>query len=330
MLDTRLSATGAAVHGAALAALALSSLFAAPLQAAQPAFPEKPIRVVVPFAGGSGTDWIGRAVADEMGKSMKVPVIVENKAGADGRIGTDFVVKSAPDGYTQVITSSATHSANPGLIRNLSYHPVKDFAHISLLITDPLIFSVHPSVAPSVKAFIAVAKQKKLSLGYGSNSSLVAASTFNKLAGIEALTVPYKSQPQAATDVAGGQVHYIFADATATGGLIQAGRLRPLAMTGTKRSEQYPDVPTLAEQGVEGFDLQVWVGLAAPAGTPASVMTYLNSEVNRIMSRADVKEKFRAVGKTTAPNSLPEQQALVEKQMEVWARRIADAGLKAE
>ena len=140
---------GAALFGALLA----GSL------PAQAAWPEKTIRVVVPFAGGSGTDWIGRAVADEMGKSLGVPVIVDNRAGADGRIGTEFVMKSAPDGYTLVITSSATHSANPGLIKNLSYHAVKDFSHISLLITDPLIFSVNPAVARNVKEFIAAAKE---------------------------------------------------------------------------------------------------------------------------------------------------------------------------
>lgn len=298
--------------------------------AAQAAFPDKPIRIIVPFTAGSGTDWIGRTLADELAKTLGQPVIVENKAGADGRIGTDFVVKSPADGYTLVITSSATHSANPGLIKNLSYNPVKDFSHISLLITDPLVFAVHPSVAGSVAEFISVAKTRKLSFGYGSNSSLVAASTFNKLARIEALAVPYKSQPQAATDTAGGQVNYLFADATAIGAFLKGSRLRALAMTGAKRSEQLPDVPTLAEQGIEGFDLQVWVGLAAPAGTPADVMKQLNAEVRKVMTRADVREKFRLAGKTVAPNSIEEQTALVQRQLEVWSRRIADAGLKAE
>ncbi len=298
--------------------------------AAWAAFPDKPLRIIVPFTAGSGTDWIGRAVADELTKTLGQPVIVENKAGADGRIGTDFVVKSPADGYTLVITSSATHSANPGLIRNLSYDPVKDFAHVSLLITDPLVFAVHPSVAGSVAEFINVAKTRKLSFGYGSNSSLVAASTFNKLAKVEALAVPYKSQPQAATDTAGGQVNYLFSDATAIGAFLKGGRLRALAMTGARRSEQLPDVPTLAEQGIEGFDLQVWVGLAAPAGTPAEVMKQLNAEVRKVMTRADVREKFRVAGKTVAPNSIEEQTVLVQRQLEAWSRRIADAGLKAE
>lgn len=298
--------------------------------AAQAAFPDKPIRIIVPFTAGSGTDWIGRTLADELAKTLGQPVIVENKAGADGRIGTDFVVKSPADGYTLMISSSATHSANPGLIKNLSYDPVRDFSHVSLLITDPLVFAAHPSVAKSVAEFITVARARKLSFGYGSSSSLVAASTFNKLARIEALAVPYKSQPQAATDAAGGQVNYIFADATAVGAFIKGERLRALAMTGARRSEQLPDVPTLSEQGIEGFDLQVWVGLAAPAGMPADVLKQLNAEVRKVMTRADVREKFRAAGKTVAPNSIEEQAALVQRQLEVWARRIADAGLKAE
>lgn len=293
-------------------------------------YPDKPIRIVVPFAAGSGTDLIARIMAEELSKALETPMIVDNKPGASGQIGTDFVVKSPPDGYTLLITSSATHSANPGLIKKLSYHPIRHFAHISLLITDPLIFSVHPSVAQTLQEFIAVAKNKKLSFGYGSASSLVAASTFNSMAKLDALAVPYKSQPPAAADVAGGHIHYIFADATATGSLIRGGKLRALAMTGAQRAELFPDVPTLAEQGFKDYDLQVWVGLAAPAGTPADIVRKLNAEVRKTLTRPDVRQTFRSHGKTVAPNSIEEQNALVQRQLEVWARRIAEAGLQAE
>ena len=294
------------------------------------AWPERPIRLIVAFAPGSGTDWTGRATAEEIGPLLGVPIVVENKAGAEGRIGTEFVARAAPDGYTLMIASSATHSAIAGMVKTLPYHPVKDFAHISLLVTDPMLLVVHPSAGATLPEFVANARAASLPFGYGSATSLVIASTFNRMVGISALAVPYKSQPQAALDVAGGQARYMFGDATAVGPLLRGRRVIALGTTGDKRSVQFPDLPTFGELGHRGFDLQVWVGLAAPAGTPADIVARINTAVQRAMSRPEVIEKFRNAGKTLAPNSVAGQQALAEHQLEVWVRRAAEAGLRPE
>lgn len=294
------------------------------------AWPERPIRLIVPFGPGSGTDWTGRNVAEELAGALGTTVVVENKAGAEGRIGTEFVAKAAPDGYTLMIASSATHSAIAGMAKSLPYDPVKDFAHITLIVTDPMLLAVHPSAGTTLPEFIANARGKAFSFGYGSATSLVIGATFNRLAGVKAMQVPYKSQPQAALDVAGGQVQYMFGDATAVGPLIRGKRLLALGTTGDRRSVQFPDLPTFGELGYPGFDLQVWVGLAAPAGTPADIVERINAVLRRALSRPDAIEKFRNAGKTLAPNSVAEQQALAERQLGVWVRRAFEAGLKPE
>jgi tripartite-type tricarboxylate transporter receptor subunit TctC len=216
------------------------------------------------------------------------------------------------------------------MAKNLPYHPVKDFAHISLLVTDPMLLAVHPSAGATLPEFIAGAKARPLSFGYGSATSLVVASTFSRLVGIQAMAVPYKSQPPAALDVAGGQVQFMFGDATAVGPLLRGKRVLALGTTGDRRSVQFPELPTFAELGFPGFDLQVWVGLAAPAGTPPAIVERLNAVVRAAMSRPDVIARFRNAGKTVAPNTVAEQQALAERQLEVWVRRAAEAGLKPE
>jgi tripartite-type tricarboxylate transporter receptor subunit TctC len=294
------------------------------------AWPERPIRLIVPFGPGSGTDWTGRSLAEEIGPLLGTTVIVENKGGAEGRIGTEFVARAAPDGYTLMIASSATHSAIAGMVKTLPYQPVKDFAHISLLVTDPMLLVVHPSAGATLPEFIANARAATLPFGYGSATSLVIASTFNRMVGISALAVPYKSQPQSALDVAGGQARYMFGDATAVGPLVRGKRVLALGTTGEKRSVQFPDLPTFGELGHRGFDLQVWVGLAAPAGTPGEIVARINAAVQRALTRPEVIEKFRNAGKTVAPNSVAEQQALAERQLEIWVRRAAEAGLKPE
>lgn len=312
----------------------VTSLFAGLMMAlaenAIAAWPERPIRLIVAFAPGSGTDWTGRTMAEEIAPLLGVPIVVENKAGAEGRIATELVARAAPDGYTLMIASSATHSAIAGMVKNLPYHPVKDFAHISLLVTDPMLLVVHPSAGTTLPEFIAGARAASLPFGYGSATSLVIASTFNRMLGITALAVPYKSQPQAALDVAGGQVRYMFGDATAVGPLLRGKRVIALGTTGERRSVQFPDLATFGELGHRGFDLRVWVGLAAPAGTPPEIVARINAAVQRAMSRPEVIEKFRNAGKTLAPNSVAEQQVLAERQLELWVRRAAEAGLRPE
>ena len=294
------------------------------------AWPERPIRIVVAFAPGSGTDWTARGLAEEIGPLLGTNVLVENKAGADGRIATEFVARAAPDGYTLMIASSATHSAIAGMVKNLPYHPVKDFAHISLLVTDPILLVAHPSAGATLPEFITNMRAAAVPFGYGSATSLVIASTFNRIAGVKALAVPYKSQPQSALDVASGEVRYMFGDATAVGPLMRGKRVVALGITGDKRAVQFPDLPTFNELGLRGLDLQVWVGLAAPAGTPPDIVARISAAVQRAMSRPEVIEKFRNAGKNPAINSVAEQQALAERQLDVWMRRAAEAGIKPE
>ncbi len=309
--------------------LALPSALAAFLYGttAFAAYPEKPIQIVVPYAAGSGSDFIARTLADELSKSMGKPVMVINKPGADGRIGTEFVVNSAPDGYTLMVATAASHSANPNLIKNLPYDPVKDFSHIALLTSDPMILAVNPKAGTSLSEFVARARTKELSFGYGSTTSLVATSTFNQLAQITALPVPYKSQPPAAMDAASGQVDYLFADGTSVGALIKSGRLLGFAVTGQQRSAMFPDIPTFAEQGFKTFTLQGWVGLAAPAGTPESIVSKLNAEVRKALTNPEVVAKYRTNGKTVQPNTAAEQTSLVQHQLSAWASRVSAAGL---
>ena len=297
---------------------------------AHAAWPEKPIRIVVAFAPGSGTDWTGRTIGEEIASALNTTVIVENKAGAEGRIGTEFVAKAPPDGYTLMIASSATHSAIAGLVKTLPYHPVKDFAHIVLLVNDPMLLVVNPAAGATLPEFLANAKAKTFSFGYGSATSMVVSSTFARMVGIKAMPVPYKSQPPAALDVASGQVQFMFGDGTAVGPLVRGKRLIAIGTSGDKRSLQFPELPTFAELGHPGFDLQVWVGLAAPAGTPREIVDRLNAVVRAAMAKPEVAAKFRNAGKNIAPNTVAEHQALVERQLDAWVRRAAEAGIKPE
>jgi len=297
------------------------------------AFPDdRPVRIIVPFTAGSASDTVARVVADELRKTLGGTYVIENKPGASGQIGSEQVAKAAADGHTLLLTTSATHSARPWLVKSYPFDPLKDFVHVARVISVPFLLVVHPGLpVQTVKEFIAYAqKNPGLAYGYGSATSQVAAATFTSLAKIEALSVPYKSQPPAVIDLMEGRITFMMADPSIAAEQIQAGKLRAIAITAPVRSAQLPDVPTLAESGMGEFDPEVWLGIGAPAGTPAEVVKAINAEIIKMGRRDDVRQRFAQLGLDLTPNSAEEQTAYVRAQLAAWGKRIKDAGIQPE
>jgi tripartite-type tricarboxylate transporter receptor subunit TctC len=314
---------------------ALAPIAAAmPLAATAQAFPEKPITFVVPFAAGSATDQIARALGQAISAETKQSVVIDNKAGASGFIASSQVAKAAPDGYTVLITTNTTHAANEHLYKKLPYDPVKDFAPLSALGKGGQIMVINPKVpAKTVAEFIALAKKEpgKYTFGSGSSSSRMAGELLQQMAGIKLLHVPYKSNPLAVTDLLGNQINMMITD-TATGlPQVKAGTLRPLGMSSSKRSPLAPDVPTIDEAGVKGYEMGYWFAAYAPAGTPAPVVKRLNELLVRAAHSDSARTSFyEPTGTeifTTTPEELGRFQAAESQK---WARIIKGAGIEAE
>ena len=302
------------------------------LAGAQPYPGDKPVKIIVPFTPGSGGDTVARVVADELRKTMGGTFVIDNKPGASGAIGTEMAAKAPADGYTLLQTSSAQNSAGPWLAKKLPYDPIKDFVHLGRVITVPFLLVVHPDVpSKNVKEFIEyVRKNPGLPYGHGSATSQVASATFSTIAKVKTVNVPYKSQPPAVTDLIGGQVRFMMADLSVAGPQVKAGKLRALAITSKARSSQFPDVPTLAESGMPEFDLEVWIGIGAPAGLPKDLADRLSAEIVKMGQRDDVRQRFAAVGFDLVPNTIPDQAVFVRDQLAAWGKRIQDAGIQPE
>jgi len=299
---------------------------------AQSSYPgDKPIKIIAAFSPGSATDISARIVGDVLKNELGATVIVDNKPGAQGVIGTEAAVRSPADGYTLTITSSSLNSINPGLFKRQPYEAVKDFTHISRLTTMPILLLVK-SDAPysNIRDFVAAAKKGKMSYGYGSPGGQVSAVAFNSAAQLEALGVPYKSQPPALTDLSSGVVDYVLADLSVATTLMKGGRIKALAVSSPQRLSEWPDVPTFAETGYKGYDLVVWVGLGAPAGIPSDVARRINGVINKALAQPDVKERFHNLGMEAAPNSIEEQDAFVRSQLDAWQKRMAEAKIQPE
>lgn len=310
-----------------------AALLALPLAAAAQAYPaDKPVRIIVPFTPGSGGDTVARIVAEELRKSLGGTFVIDNKPGASGAIGTDMAAKAPADGYTLLQTSSAQNSAGPWLVKKLPYDPIKDFVHLGRVITVPFLLVVHPDVpAKNVKEFIEYARANPgLAYGHGSATSQVASATFSTLAGVKTMNVPYKSQPPAVNDLIGGQVRFMMADLSVAGPQVKAGKLRALAITSKARSAQFPDVPTLTESGMPDFDLEVWIGIGAPAGIPREIADRLSAEIVKLGQREDVRQRFNAVGFDLVPNTMPDHAVFMREQLAAWGKRIKDAGIQPE
>jgi tripartite-type tricarboxylate transporter receptor subunit TctC len=296
-------------------------------------YPSKPITIIVPFGPGSATDTITRVVGQQLGAALRQSVVAENRPGANGALAALFVARSAPDGYTLFMSTNSPHSAAPFLMKRIDYDPVKDFAAITRMGSFTQMLSVHPSIpANSVKELIEHAKANpgKLSFASGNTSGVVAGETLKHWAGIDILHVPYRSVPPALNDVLAGRVSMIFTDLTTGLPHVKAGTLRGLAVTRLKRSALFPELPTLDEAGVVGFDMDSWAGIFAPAGTPTDVVMLLNRELRRIIDSAEVKSSLGNVGFEAFSSSPQELDDFVKVQLAKWGKMIREAGIQPE
>jgi tripartite-type tricarboxylate transporter receptor subunit TctC len=264
-------------------------------------YPSKPIKFIVPYPPGGPLDTVARLTGQKLSERLGQPVIVENKPGAGGNLGADFVAKSPADGYTILMGAVATHAINPTLYKKIPYDAQKDFQPVTLLVSTPNVLVVNPSVkASNVKEFIALAKAEpnKLNFGSGSNGSAghLAGELFKSMAGVEMTHVPYKGGAPATTDLIAGQIQLMFDNLANVMPNIKSGKLRALAVTTEKRSAFAPDLPTIAESGLTGFDISTWFGIFVPAGTPKEIVTKLNEEFNRAIREPAMKEKLDAMG----------------------------------
>jgi tripartite-type tricarboxylate transporter receptor subunit TctC len=302
--------------------------------AAQP-YPSKPIRIIVPFAPGGNVDITARLVAPGLTEALGQPVVVENKPGAGGTIGADFVAKSPPDGYTLLMGSNSTFSVAPSLYPRNPYHPVRDFAPVIIIASAPFVLVVNPS-SPSTSPRALVARSKvspgKLTMssaGTGSSNHLVG-ELFQEISGASFTHVPYKGSGQALTDLMGGQVDLHFDQITSAASHIQAGKLRALMVTAPQRVAILPDVPTAAETGYPSFEATNVTGLIAPAGTPREIVDKLNAATQKVVSQDAVKEKFEQLG-ASAVGGTPEQFATyIRDDLSKWVRIVKDANVKVE
>jgi tripartite-type tricarboxylate transporter receptor subunit TctC len=297
-------------------------------------YPSKPIRMIVPFPTGGGTDFLARLLAQRMSESWGQQVVVENRPGASMMIGSEIVAKAPADGYT-IIMSSINHTINPSLYQRIPYDTVRDFAPVTLVATSPLVLVVHPSLpVRSVKEFIALARTAKGQINYASSGSggplHLAGELFKTMAKIEMSHIPYKGSSPAELDLIGGHVHAIFAGPVSSSPHIKTGRMRALGVTSPKRSAAFPELPTIAESGLPGYDAYTWWGVLAPANTPRDIVTKLNAEIARIVALADIKPKLESQGAEPATGT-PEQFARqIQGEIAKWAKVVKDANVKVE
>ncbi len=315
------------VLGAGGAALPLHLL------ANEPAFPGKPVKFVVPFAAASGTDLVARLYAERFADLAGVPVVVDNKAGANGQIGAQAAATAPPDGYTVLIATNTTHAANVSLLRKLAYDPVQDFTPITMLGTVSLVFVV-PAATPAstVAEFTALAKRSpgKMTFGAGSASSRVSVEMYKSMAGVDILHVPYKSNPPAVTDMLGGQISMMIADASVVLPHVQSGKLRALAVTGSQRLKSLPAVPTMTEAGIPGYELMGWFAAYAPARTPPDVVARLNALFGQASQSDKVREAMDKLGGDVRVSSARELGTFAASETLKWQRAARAAGIEPE
>jgi tripartite-type tricarboxylate transporter receptor subunit TctC len=306
---------------------------AAPHASAQ-AYPAKPIRVLVGFAAGGGTDTAARMVANELSKSLGQPVIVENRSGSGGTIATESVAKAPPDGHT-LLMMAAADSIQPAMRQKLPYELPKDFSPISLVVSGAFVLVVHPSVpAKNVKELIAVARSQPGKLNYATSgvgsSAHLAAELMNSLAQVKTVHVPYKGVSQATVGVASGEADFVFASVTSAQPLIEGGRLRPIAMSTAKRSALLPNMPTLNESGVPGYDRTGWYGMMGPAGMPREVVLRLNAAIVKAVNTPEMKAAFFKQGLETETNTPEQFTDMIRREVEQNVKLARAAGIKAE
>ncbi len=314
-----------------LIAAAAALLIAAPATAA---WPEKPIRLIVPWAPGGSTDILGRVAADKLRQSLGQPVVVENRPGASGNVGSDMVAKAAPDGYTILFGSMSTHAMNAALMTTMTFDGVKDFSPLAMVafVTNTMV--IHPSVpAKTVPEFIAYLKANPGKVAYASagagSTNHLSAVLFEKMAGVQMLHVPYRGGAPAVVDTVAGQTQLLFSAGTQTLPHVNSDRLRLIGVTESKRSGLLPNVPTVAET-LPGYEMAVWYGAFGPAGMPADLVTRLNAEINKAMMLPDVKQRMADIGVEVVNISAAEFGKVLAADADKWGRLIREMGIKGE
>jgi len=319
------------MHSTLLKALGL--LLALTTAVAAQDYPVKPLRLLIPFPPGGSVDLVGRIVATKLGERLGRQVVVDNRAGAGGIIATELAANSPPDGYTLLVLSMA-HAINPWIYK-INYDPIRSFVPIASLGNGASVLTVHPSVpANSVKELVALAKSKpgQLHFAHAGVGSFVHTSSvlFATMAGIDVVQVPFKGGAPAMIDVIGGHTHVVLNSLVASMPHIRSGKLKPLGVSGTQRSDLLPDVPTIAEAGVPGYSAANWWGVAAPAGTPQPVIATLHKEITAVLSSDEVQKRFAAEGAVVVQMSTAEFTKFVETELEKWGKVVKEAKITAE
>jgi len=316
----------------ALAALFLATL--AGVAAAQESYPSRPVHVVVPYTPGTGADILARVLGPKLAERWRSAVVVENRVGATGNIGTEYVAKAAPDGYTLLFTATS-FGTNPALVRTLPFDPVKSFAPVILAATSSVAVIVHPQVpAKSLREFIALARAEPGKLHYSSPGNggpqHLAMELLKLEAGIDLVHVPYKGAGGALTDLIGGHVQAMISALQTVAPHVQSGKLRMLAVMSGERSPAFPEVPTAKEQGLPELEVETWYGLFAPAGTPMEVVNRLNRDINSLLTDPQIKDLLSKQGMAAAGGTPERFGALVKQELARWTRVVDAAGIKAD
>jgi tripartite-type tricarboxylate transporter receptor subunit TctC len=315
----------ALIGGAALAA-------ASTLAAAQ-AWPSKPIKFIVPYPPGGTSDILARAVGQKLQEKWGQPVVVENKPGATGNIGADFVAKSPPDGYTMLLADIGSLAIAPSVVQSLPFEPVKDFAPVVMVAYSPHLLVVHPSVpAKDAKELVALAKSKPDSLNFAvsgiGGANHLAGIEFAQRAGIKWAYIPYKGGSQALTDMVGGQAQVMFNGMLATYPFVKDGKLKALAISSAKRFPAVPDIPTVAESGMPGFETGSYQGIVAPANTPAAIVKKMHDTVEEVLATPDMKDRLDKAGAEVRPMSSEQFGTFIRNERDKWAKVVKESGAK--
>jgi tripartite-type tricarboxylate transporter receptor subunit TctC len=315
----------------AIAVVLTLSIVSLPVHAQS--YPTKPVRMIVPFAAGGILDIVARAVGERLSGSLGQPIVVDNRGGAGGTIGTEIAARATPDGYTLLTGHIGTHAINASLYPKLGYDPVRDFAPITLAATFPLGLFVHPSVpARSVAELIAFAKAKPGEVSFASAGSggptHMAGEMLKAMAQVDIVHVPYKGNAAALNDLLGGRVHMFFSNLVTAMPHARSGKLRAIAVSTSKRSQQVPELPTVAESGLPGYELTNWIGMFAPAATPHAIVLRLNRDIAAILGSPDMQERFRLQGLDLVSSTPEEFAAFVRAELAKWRRVVKESGAK--
>ncbi len=316
------------------ALLALCGLLVFAVHAADKDYPTKPIRIIVPFAAGGPTDIVARTVGQQLTLALGQPVVVDNRPGAGGVVGADLAAKSAPDGYTLLLCSTGAMAINPGLLASMPYDPLRDLAGITLVVTIPYLLLVNPSFsAQTVKDVLALARAKPGQLNYGSagtgTTSHLAMELFRSMANIQVTHVPYKGSALAATDLVGGQLQLLFDAPPSSLPFVRSGKLKAIGISTLKRTPLLPDMPTINEAGVPGYEVLTWSGICAPSHTPNAIISRLNEAIVKGVTSRETRERFAGLGADVVANSPADYRKFIVSELQKWSRVIKDAGVTA-